>query len=142
AERYRDGVGFAIVVVAEGAMSVDGGLITRGQEVGREVRLGGIAEQVADAIAKRSGVETRSLVLGHLQRGGTPSAQDRTLALAYGSAAVRLIEEGRFGHMVAWQPPRMRPVPIAEAVATMKAVPLDGDLVAAARDLGVCLGDG
>jgi 6-phosphofructokinase 1 len=128
------------VVVAEGAKPRGGELTVAQQELGREVRLGGIAERVANMITETTGVETRTLVLGHLQRGGSPTPLDRILALRFGCAAVRLAEEGKWNHMVAWQPPHMNPVPIAEAVK-LKSVPLDHDAIVAARDLGICLGD-
>ena len=88
-----------------------------------------------------TGKETRSLVLGHLQRGGGPTTFDRLLALRFGAAAVRLVAEQRFGMMVALQPPRIVSVPIAEALATPRRVPVDSDSVATARDLGVSFGD-
>lgn len=141
-QREALGRHFSIVVVAEGATPVDGELVTRGdRELGREVRLGGIAEQVAEAIAERTGKETRSVVLGHLQRGGRPTPRDRLIAQRFGAAAVRTVEQGTFGHMVALDPPDVRTVPITDAIARMKAVPLDGDTIATARDMGLCLGD-
>ena len=139
--RYDTGRTYAIVVVAEGAKPKGGALTIKGTELGREVRLGGIAEQVAAQIQARTGLETRSLVLGHLQRGGGPTTFDRLLALRFGCAAARLAEEGRWGYMVAYQSPAMTAVPIKEAIATMKTVPLDHDTVYAARDLGISLGD-
>lgn len=139
--RYESGRTFAIVVVAEGAKPKGGTLSVRGKELGREVQLGGIAERVAAQIQERTGYETRSLVLGHLQRGGGPTTFDRLLALRFGAAAVRLAEQGLWGNMVAWQPPNMVPVSIKEAVSKMKVVPLDHDTVLTARDLGICLGD-
>lgn len=140
--RYRTGRKFAICVVAEGARPVDGEQVTlAGAEPGREARLGGIAEQVARAIAERTGVETRSLVLGHLQRGGHPTAYDRVLALRYGAAAVRGVEEGKFGHFVSYQPPVMVLRPIEDAIRRTKSVPLDSDEIRSARELGICLGD-
>ena len=108
---------------------------------GREARLGGIADKVAREIAKRTGKETRSLVLGHLQRGGMPTAYDRLLSLRYGAAAVRLAEEGRWGTMVAYDPPEMTSVPLEEAVASMKTVPVECDTVRTARELGISFGD-
>jgi 6-phosphofructokinase 1 len=95
---------------------------------------------VAEEIARRTGLETRSLVLGHLQRGGSPTPNDRVLAIRYGAAAVRLAAEGRWGQMVSYQPPRMSDVPIIEAIAHQRSVPLDHDAIQTARDLGICLG--
>jgi 6-phosphofructokinase 1 len=100
-----------------------------------------MAEVVAEAIAERTGRETRSLVLGHLQRGGGPNAYDRLLALRFGTAAVRLVEQGSFGCMVALDPPEVHAVPLAEAISRTKFVPLGGDIVLTARAMGICLGD-
>jgi 6-phosphofructokinase len=80
-------------------------------------------------------------VLGHLQRGGMPTAFDRILSLRFGAAAVRLAEEGRWGNMVAYDPPDMAAVPLGEAVASLKTVPVDCDTVRTARELGISFGD-
>ena len=85
--------------------------------------------------------ETRTLVLGHLQRGGSPTTFDRLLGLRFGATAVRLIAKGKFGNMVALRPPTIDSVAIEEALATPKRVPLDSDTIATARDLGISLGD-
>jgi 6-phosphofructokinase 1 len=114
---------------------------TIGQELGREIRLGGIAEKIGAYLGEATGFEVRSLVLGHIQRGGSPTHRDRLLALRFGAAAVRMVEQGKFGHLVAYHPPHMVPVAMEEAIATMKTVPLDSDTVQTARDLGICLGD-
>jgi len=141
-ERQERGRDFAIVVVAEGAKPKGGEMSTRGQkEAGREVRLGGVGEEVARAITERTGKETRSLVLGHLQRGGSPTTFDRLIALRFGAAAVRTLQTGETGVMVALDPPTVKTVPLAEAVDTMKGVPLDCDTILAARSMGTCLGD-
>jgi len=132
---------FSIVVVAEGAKPVGGAMVVKGEEIGREVLLGGIGQQVAAGIHERTGKETRTVVLGHIQRGGRPTTFDRLLALRFGAAAVRLVEEGRFDHMVALDPPVVRAVRLEEATSRMKTVPLDSDTVMTARDLGVSFGD-
>jgi len=133
---------FSIVVVAEGAKHIGGDISTLAdQEACHEVRLGGAAEQVAQEIEKCTGKDTRSLVLGHLQRGGSPTTFDRLLALRFGAAAVRTINEGKINVMVALAPPTVKTVPLAEAISKMKAVPLDSDTILTARSLGVCLGD-
>jgi ATP-dependent phosphofructokinase / diphosphate-dependent phosphofructokinase len=134
---------YGIVVVAEGAIPKGGSLTTKdGGEIGRtEVLLGGIGESVAREIHRRTGKDTRSLVLGHLQRGGSPTTFDRLLATRFGAAAVRFIEEGQRGILVTHNPPGMVPVPLELAVERMKRVPLDCDTVQTARDLGICLGD-
>ena len=118
-------------------------MINKGMgEIGRtEVVLGGVGEWVADQIRKRLGKDTRSLVLGHLQRGGSPTTFDRLLALRFGAAAVRLAEAGTFDHMVAWVPPNMTSVPIEEAICKRKKVDLQSDKVLTAREIGICLGD-
>jgi 6-phosphofructokinase 1 len=136
--REAEGRHFSIVVVAEGAVPKGGSvsLIDPAHE-----RLGGIADKVAHSIEQMTGKEARSLVLGHLQRGGSPTTFDRLLALRFGAAAVRLVAEGKFGMMVALQPPRIVAVPMADAIATPRCVPLDSDTIATARDLGVSFGD-
>jgi 6-phosphofructokinase 1 len=141
-DREASGRHFSIVVCAEGALPVDGEITTLGDKVaGREARLGGVAEKVAQEIEKRTGKETRSLTLGHLQRGGQPTPFDRLLSLRFGAAAVRLAGEGRWGTMVAYDPPDMVAVPLEAAVASLKRVPLDGDTVRTARELGISFGD-
>jgi phosphofructokinase-like protein len=131
-----------IVVVAEGAR-VGGQLVTKEKtdERREEVVLGGVAEWVAKEITRRTGKETRSLVLGHLQRGGSPTTWDRLLALRFGAAAVRFIAEGQRNVMVAWQAPDMRAVPIGEVIGKMKQVPVESDTIQTCRDLGISLGD-
>jgi 6-phosphofructokinase 1 len=138
--RYARGRQFAIVVVAEGAAPLGGDPLFKETSEGSK-RLGGIAHIVADQIHERTGRETRDLVLGHLQRGGGPNAYDRLLALRFGAAAVKLLDEECYGCMVALDPPNVSGVPLADAIAHIKHVPLDGDVVATARALGVCLGD-
>jgi 6-phosphofructokinase 1 len=109
--------------------------------VGTVERLGGVGERIAAEITARTGKETRSLTLGHLQRGGSPTTFDRLTALRFGAAAVRAVADGKFGHMVALDPPNMTTVPLAEVLAKPKRVPLDSDSVQTARDLETCLGD-
>lgn len=134
---------YAIVVVAEGAIEKGGRVFNKGAgELGREeVILGGVGEWVASEIRKRTEKDTRSLVLGHLQRGGSPTTFDRLLALRFGTAAVRMVEQGIFGHMVALLSSQMEAVPIAEAIKSRKKVDLDSDKVLTARDIGICLGN-
>ena len=132
---------YCIVVVAEGAKAAGGHMSVRGHERGREVQLGGIGEQVARELGTLTGKETRAAVLGHIVRGGSPSASDRNLGLALGAAAVRALEAGHAGVMVAINPPNLVTVPLAEAVAKMKSVPLDGWAVTTARALDISFGD-
>lgn len=137
--RQRDRMGrrFSIVVVAEGAAAA-GGQPSYADATGR---YGGIADKLAAELAAATGKETRSLVLGHIQRGGEPLAYDRNLALRFGAAAVRCIREGRLGTMVAQQGQSIRTVPLADAVRDVKRIPLDHDLMVAARQLGISFGD-
>ncbi len=134
---------YSIVVVAEGAVAKGGQVISKGKgELGREeVILGGIGEWVASEIRQCSDKDTRSLVLGHLQRGGSPTTFDRLLALRFGAAAVRLVEEETFGHMVALVSSKMKAVPIVEAIKARKKVQMDNDKILTARDIGICFGD-
>jgi 6-phosphofructokinase 1 len=136
--REAEGRHFSIVVAAEGAVPKGGSVSLIDPE---HARLGGIADKVAHSIEQMTGKETRSLVLGHLQRGGSPTTFDRLLALRFGAAAVRLVAEQKFGMMVALQPPRIVAVPLAEAIATPRRVPLDSDTITTARDLGISFGD-
>ncbi len=141
-ERERRGRHFAIIVVAEGAKPKGGDMsFAAEKEAGRERQLGGAAETVAGEISRRTGKETRHVVLGHLQRGGPPTTFDRLLALRFGAAAVRVLVEGKTGVMVALDPPTVKTVTLAEAAEKMKTVPLDCDTILTARSLGVCLGD-
>lgn len=142
-ENELNGRKYAIVVVAEGAVPKGGDVVIKGEAVdGRQhVVLGGIAEHVAKEISKRTGKDSRSLVLGHLQRGGSPTTFDRLLSLRFGAAAVRAIEEGKFDQMVALKSPDIALVPLAEALGIQKRVRPDGDTVLTARDLGICFGD-
>ena len=96
---------------------------------------------VAAELERLTGKEARTVVLGHLLRGGTPTALDRLLGLRFGAAAVRGLEEGQRGVMVALQPPVVNFVPLVSAIRRMRTVPLDCDTILAGRDLGVCFGD-
>src|SRR5690606_24012057 len=135
-ERDRIGRRFSIIVVAEGAFP-EGESPSYADKTGRD---GGIAERLARETEERAGKDTRTLVLGHIQRGGSPIAYDRNLALRFGAAAVRCIAAGELGTMVALQGQTIRPVPLEEAVQGLKRVPLDSDTVLTARQLGVELG--
>lgn len=137
AERKRLGRPFSMVVVSEGAKAAGQ------QEVyvdPQHYRLGGISQQVASEIEKRSGSETRVLVLGHLQRGGSPASFDRVLASRFGVHALELIARGDFGKMVALRKAEVAALPIHQAVARLNTVDPGGDLVATAEALGISLG--
>jgi phosphofructokinase-like protein len=135
----RAGRNFALVVVAESVRDESGALVQRAH--GGQKRYGGIGAALAEGIARLTGAETRVTVLGHLQRGGQPTAGDRLIASAFGVYAVDLIAAGRFDRMVAWQNRRVVDVPLARVVATPHRVDPDGALVRTARGLGICLGD-
>ena len=140
--RESFGAKFSIVVVAEGAKPIGGKLTIREEaHAGYVERLGGVGIIVADQLEDMTGREARCVVLGHLQRGGGPTAFDRVLATRFGGAAVELIRRGVFGRMVANNPPDIVPIPLADVVGRTKTVPLDSDLVKTARSLGVSLGD-
>jgi 6-phosphofructokinase 1 len=141
-ERERTGRRYSLVVVAEGARPVGGKMVTKGpREAGREVQLGGVGLQVATEIGERTGKETRSMVLGHLQRGGSPTAFDRLLGLRFGSAAIRALAEGNINVMVALAAAHVQTIPIGQALEKMKVVTADCDTVMTARSIGICLGD-
>jgi ATP-dependent phosphofructokinase / diphosphate-dependent phosphofructokinase len=141
-ERELRGKAFSIVVVAEGARQAGGEFVTSADAPEqREARLGGIGAQVAAQIQQRTGKESRCVVLGHLQRGGSPTNMDRALCTIFGAKAVELIEEKKFGQMVAFTGSHVAGVPLAEATGKLRTVPLDGGFVTAARSMGICLGD-
>jgi ATP-dependent phosphofructokinase / diphosphate-dependent phosphofructokinase len=143
AQRDREGKRYTLIVVAEGAHLPDGGLV-HGGDAGPhgQVRLGGIGELVAREVSARLGREARTTVLGHLQRGGTPTAFDRMLATEFGAHAARLVHEGRFGEMACYRPPDIVSVPISEAIGRLSTVDPRGSAVQAARALGIGFGDG
>jgi len=134
------GRNFALVVVSEAVLTEQGENITKNLYGGQQ-RLGGIGHYIGAQISDLCQAETRVTVLGHVQRGGQPSAQDRLLASAFGVRAVELIKEGRFDRMVAWSNRGVIDVPISEAIKRNQEVDLDGTLVRTARGLGICLGD-
>jgi 6-phosphofructokinase 1 len=140
-DREEHGSKFSIVVVAEGAIPKGGTVSIVSREAGRAERLGGAGEKVADELQALTGKETRLVVLGHLLRGGSPTCFDRLIALRFGAAAVRALEEGQRGIMVALDPPTVKYVPLELATRRMKTVPLDSDVMLTGRDLGICFGD-
>ena len=141
-DRDKYGARFSIVVVAEGAHPKDGSVtLIEAAHGGHVERLGGIGIRCAAQLEELTGKETRYVVLGHLQRGGSPTAFDRTLATRFGGKAVELLMKGQFGKMVANHPPDLVPIPLGEVVGKTKTVPLDYDLLLTARALGVSFGD-
>ena len=142
--RRRDALGhsYSIIVAAEGAVPVDGHReVVEAAASGHAERLGGIGERVAKALQERTGKESRVVVLGHLLRGGSPTSFDRLAALRFGAAAVRALEQGLSGVMVALAYPNVAYVALDEVAGRMKGVPLDGDTLRTARDIGICFGD-
>ncbi len=145
AVRERAGWGklFSIVVVAEGAKPVGGQRVV--QQIVADspdpIRLGGIGKVVGDQIEKATRVETRVTILGHVQRGGSPTAFDRVLATRYGVGAVDLVSRGNFGRMVCLRGDDIVSVPIEEAAEKLKLVPIDSQLLATARAVGTVFGD-
>lgn len=141
--RDRGGIKFSIVIVAEGAYPKEGVPFAQdSQTVGRrQPVLGGVGRWLVKQIQDATGHESRVTVLGHLQRGGIPCPMDRILATQYGVAAVDLVAQGKFGHMVALRNQDIVSVPLVEAISRYKYVELDNSMVRTARGLGVCLGD-
>jgi phosphofructokinase-like protein len=141
-ERARGGRPFSILVVSEGARTLDGEQVYRSPGDGiRYARLGGIGHQVTEFLAQAGEMEARATILGHLQRGGTPTAFDRWLATRFGAAATRLALARGFGRMVCLRGTRVQDIPLGDALAMPRRVDLGGDAVQTARQLGICLGD-
>ena len=141
-ERRKRGRFFTIIVVAEGACAAGSDFTTscESTKIG-EARLGGIGAVVTAEIERRTGIETRCCVLGHLQRGGSPTTFDRALCSIFGAKAVECVASGDFGKMVAYQGSGVNAIPILDAVNKLKTVDLDGSLAQTARALGISLGD-
>lgn len=141
-ERDQAGRHFSIVVVAEGAFPVGGQESILGDSLpGQDKRVGGIAGRLAWEIQQRTGKEARSLVLGHLQRGGSPTGYDRLLAMRFGGAAIEAIEQQKWGHMVALQSPHIVAIPIKDVLAATKRVEINHDIMRTARASGIGFGD-
>jgi len=140
--RNRQGAKYSIIIVAEGARPVGGDAVYQAhREVGGVRRLGGVGEVLGAQIRELDHSEVRVTVLGHLQRGGSPSAFDRLLATRFGAMAVHLIAEAKLGEMVALRDESIVSVPIAVAVDQQKIVPLSSDIIRTALSLNVSLGN-
>lgn len=133
-ERERDGSRFTNIVIAEGAYEVGANEIYLDKD---KFRLGGVGEYVRRGVEESTGKETRCVVLGHLQRGGSPNAFDRMLGTNFGACAVRALASGEKGKMVALQSGEVVYVPLADAIANIKSVDPKGQLVRTARDIGI-----
>jgi len=140
--RGRAGRHFSIVVIAEGAYPKGESVHVLGKSMpGQAVRVGGVAESLAQDIQERTKKETRSLILGHLQRGGMPTGYDRLLAVRFGGAAVRAVAEEKWDHMIALQSPHIVAIPLTTVLKTPKRVEVDHDTVLTARATGISFGD-
>jgi phosphofructokinase-like protein len=141
-DRSGHGKAFTIIAVSEGAKPVGGDVVV--SQVVKDspdpIRLGGVSQVVAEKIAAKTGLETRTTILGHVQRGGTPCAYDRVLATMFGHTALELAVQGQWNRMVAMQHGRILSVPVAEVAHRQRQVPMDHPLVLAARAVGTSLG--
>jgi len=142
-KRISAGKRFSIVVVAEGARPQGGDftVLRRVEESHDQIRLGGISYVIGQEIEERTGIETRVVILGHLQRGGSPTPFDRVLASRFGAAAVDLVANEQFGYFPALKGNDIVPVPIKQAISSLKTVPLNNTLLQVARSTGTCLGE-
>ncbi len=136
--REKSGSRFTNIVVAEGAMELGKSEIYQDfGDIKSAPRLGGVGDHVRQKVEELTGKEARCVVLGHLQRGGSPNAFDRMLGTNFGACAVRALANGQMGKMVALQAGTVVNVPLSEAIANIKTVPIDGQLVRTARDIGI-----
>ncbi len=142
-ERHRKGKRFSIVVVAEGAKPKGGNVVIRRvvKESSDPIRLGGIGFVLGEQIEKKTGVESRTVVMGHLQRGGTPTPFDRVLATRLGARAVDMIENKEFGYMVGVKGDSLISVHLKDVAKGPRLVPLDDPLIETARGVNTCFGD-
>ncbi len=141
-ERSRRGKRFSIIVAAEGARAKDGQMVVSKRIAGSPdpIRLGGIGPRLADEVAERTGLECRAVILGHIQRGGTPTPHDRVLATNFGHAAVQLLMEGRKNRLVVLKNGRLSSIPLGQVAGRIRTVPRDHALVRAARAVNTSFG--
>ena len=141
--RSKHGSRFSIICVAEGARPFEGDIVIKEQDKKRTdpIRLGGIGELVGKNIQEETGLETRVAVLGHVQRGGSPTPFDRILATKFGTMALKLASQGKFGHMVSLRGSEVVSVPVKEAILKLRTVPPDSELIITARAVGTSFGD-
>jgi 6-phosphofructokinase len=142
-DRARNGKRFSIIVIAEGAKPKGGDVVVRQIVEGspEPVRLGGVGFVLGNQIEKITGIETRVVVMGHLQRGGSPTPFDRVLATSLGAGAMDLVTRGRFGYMVGIHGSKLVKVPLKEVARGPRTVPAGDPLIAVARSVGTCFGD-
>ena len=140
--KANNGEEYFIVVIAEGAQPKEGGrVVLEAAEGGHEERLGGAGDLIAKQLEKCTGKEARTVVLGHLLRGGPPTSFDHLIGMRFGSAAIRALSQGESGVMVGLHGSDVITVPLSEVANKMKTVPASSDIVATARDMGICFGD-
>lgn len=142
-ERELKGKRFSLICVAEGAKPLGGQIVTRGTDIKRTdpIQLGGIGKVVADKIEEQMNRETRVTVLGHLQRGGSPTPFDRILSTKFGAFAIDLVAQKKFGRMVALKGNEIKSVKIEDAISRQKLVKQDDQAVITARRVGISFGD-
>jgi 6-phosphofructokinase 1 len=140
-KRQESGHHYSLVVAAEGAIPEGGSMSMLDKSPDGTVRLGGIGQKLGSAIQDRTGIETRVMIVGHIQRGGSPTEFDRILGTRYGEAAVQLIARREFGKMVALRGTAIVGVPITEAIGETKKIFPEGTLVKVARSMGISFGD-
>jgi 6-phosphofructokinase 1 len=142
-KRSKRGKRFSILCVAEGARPIGGDqVVSRFDPTSPEpIRLGGIGQKVANDIETATGIETRTITLGHVQRGGTPVAADRVLATEFGDKAIELLQAGERGRLVVMKGRTVTHIPLEDTAGKQRLVPLDHPLLRAARNVGTCFGD-
>jgi ATP-dependent phosphofructokinase / diphosphate-dependent phosphofructokinase len=141
--RSKSGSRFSIICVAEGAKSAEGDVVVKEMDKKRTdpIRLGGIGDFVGRKIEEATGLETRVVVLGHVLRGGSPTPYDRILATRYGTKALELTAEGKFGYMVSLRGNDVIAVSVKEAILKLRTVPLDSQEIRSAKMVGTAFGD-
>ena len=142
-ERHKSGKKFSIIIIAEGAKPRGGAVVVKRKvaDGSEPIRLGGVSFKLGEAIEARTGLDTRAVVLGHLQRGGTPTPFDRVLGTQLGTKAIDLIDKGIMGHMVAVKGSSFAAVSLKTVAKGSRKIPLDHTLIASARSVGTCFGD-
>jgi 6-phosphofructokinase 1 len=141
-DRSKRGKRFSIICVSEGALPAGGERVIRRVDPTSPdpVRLGGIGQKVSNDVEAVTGIETRSITLGHVQRGGTPVAEDRVLATEFGNKAIELLDAGERGRLVVMKGRTVTHIPLEEAEGKQRLVPPDHPLIRAARNVGTCFG--
>ena len=142
-ERSKKGKRFSIIVVAEGARPKGGDVVVKKivKDTAEPVRLGGVGFVLGEQIENKTGLETRTVVMGHLQRGGSPSAYDRVLATQLGAKAIDMILDGKFGYMAGMHCNTLVEVPLEEVAKGPRLIPKDHLLIESARSVGTCFGE-